>query len=235
MLKNELLEIIENGEFYIFIQPVMDNENKKVYFKEALCRIKNYSDKDISEFIIQSEEEKLIHLVDQKIFDIVVDRLKKNKEETLSINISKYTILDRNIIEDFISKIDKHNLTQRLFIEITESFFTRDNLSIIENAKLLTGNGIKIFIDDFGVGYSPLSYLKLLPISGIKISSEFICGIMTNKKSLVIVKNLINLAKELDLILISEFVDSEELVNFLSDIGIKYMQGNYFDNSLIQV
>jgi EAL domain-containing protein (putative c-di-GMP-specific phosphodiesterase class I) len=235
MLKSELTDIIFNGEFYIFIQPIVDNKYKKVYFKEALCRIKGYSNIDISKFIIRAEEAKLIHLIDQKIFDIVVKRLNENKEEIISVNISKYTILKKEIIEYFIKKIEDYNLSQRLFIEITESFFTRNTYSILHNTKLLADKGIKIFIDDFGLGYSPIFYLKLLPIHGVKISSEFIYDIISNKKSQIIVKNLVSLAKDLDIKLVSEFVDNEDLLNFLSNIGIRYMQGNYLEGSLVQI
>ena len=117
-------------------------------------------------------------------------------------------------------------LKKRIF-EITESLFLNDEKRIFDILKKLNNLGIGIAIDDFGKGYSSMSYLKKFPMQSLKIDKLFIKDIATDSGSRAIVQAIISMGKALDKVVIAEGIENVEQLNILKESGCHRAQGFY--------
>lgn len=115
-----------------------------------------------------------------------------------------------------------------LELELTEGILMKDTDGAIDILHALAGMGIATAIDDFGTGFSSFSYLRDLPVNKIKIDRSFVSRVTTNEKDAAACKGVITLAREMDLKVIAEGVETEEQVRFLSDNGCEAFQGYFF-------
>lgn len=183
-------------------------------------------------FIPLAEEIDVIKDIDKiilrKAFSEAEDFL-KSKKIKLALNLSIKQFLDKEYIE-FLRQYD--NLYEFLEIEITENAALNNLKNSIEIIKEYKNLGVKIAIDDFGVGYSSLSHVKDLPIDKIKIDKSFIDNIVSSKGDKTLVQAVILIAQTFNLEVIAEGVEFEEQWNTLKDLGVELFQGFYFDQPM---
>jgi diguanylate cyclase (GGDEF)-like protein len=223
---------IENGCVFPVYQPIV-NKKQEIVKYEVLMRIaenNNGKEQLISPYLFLDEAVKnkqyfkLASIIIEKSFQTI-----KNKNYKFSINLSYKDIYNRSLL-DMIKKLikDDPDIGTRLIIEILESE-NIDDIEVIndfiEEFKLL---GVKIAIDDFGVGYSNYSRILSLNPDYIKIDGSLIKHIDTDKKSYAVVKAIINSAKELGIKIIAEFVHSKEVYEIVDELGVDEFQGFYF-------
>jgi len=115
-----------------------------------------------------------------------------------------------------------------LQIEVTENLLMSDAMEVINTCNSLQQFGINIAIDDFGMGYSSLAYLKKLPVSSLKIDASFVKGLPDNRDDVEIVKTIVLLAHSLGKRTIAEGVETREQLAFLAGLGVDEAQGYYF-------
>ncbi len=115
-----------------------------------------------------------------------------------------------------------------LELELTEGILMKDSDGAIDILNALAGMGIATSIDDFGTGFSSLSYLKDLPVHSIKIDRSFVDKIVTNKKDAAVCAGAIAMAQEMDLKIVAEGVETKAQLDCLKDYGCKAFQGYYF-------
>src|SRR5699024_7575404 len=143
------------------------------------------------------------------------------------VNISSFQFYEPNLVSNIRHILESVKLDpQYLGLEITESVMMNTNISediINELSKL----GVQISLDDFGTGYSSLSYLHRLPVHGLKIDRSFIMNITENKNNKAIVSSIIALAKQLQLKIIAEGVETKEQLKFLKQLNCHMIQGYY--------
>ena len=135
---------------------------------------------------------------------------------------------------DFISKIVKENglSTSEYMLEITESAYTSDSKHIIEVVENLRKLGHKIEMDDFGSGYSSLNMLTSMPIDVLKMDKAFIRNIKPGNKEMKLVELVLNIAKNLNVPVVAEGVETEEELNMLKAAGCDIIQGYYFSKPI---
>lgn len=154
---------------------------------------------------------------------------KVSYDSMISVNISPKQFNNSDFIFQVKSALDNSGLAPEcLDLEITENILLEDtekNQTTLEQLKNL---GVKITIDDFGIGFSSLSYLKHFPVDRLKIDKSFIDNIIDDKKDYAICNTIINLAKNLHLEVVAEGVDSAEKVNKLYSIGCHIFQGYHY-------
>jgi EAL domain-containing protein (putative c-di-GMP-specific phosphodiesterase class I) len=124
----------------------------------------------------------------------------------------------------------KHNISNRLAIEIVESHELISNKEVKINLILLKSLGYKIFIDDFGTGYTDFIYLTEIKTNYIKIDGKIIKRILEDKLIYSLVKTIISFAKDADIKIVAEHVDSKEIYDEIKNLGIEYSQGYYFSS-----
>lgn len=151
----------------------------------------------------------------------------------MSVNISRYDLLDGDL-PDFIGKILSFHAfpAGRLTIEITESSLSSDPDRAARCVRNLRNRGIRISIDDYGVGYSSMSQLLDLSIDEIKIDKSFIVGLCSDSRAQAIVRSAVELARALGLSLVTEGIESEEVLQSLQLIGADIGQGFYIARPL---
>lgn len=236
----EILDGLKNKEFVVYYQPKYNLLSKKFISSEALIRWNSPKHGFIapSKFIPQAEAAGLIHDLDMYVFRQVCNDLNETKKRgrriiPVSINFSLYEFYSPNFIEDIVGIIDEAKLSHNLIeIEITETTSESNPFLAISIMRKLKEQGMRVLMDDFGVGYSNFSNLKKMPIDSLKIDKSFIDEIVADNKTREIVKFLINLGKTNGLEVIAEGVDNAEQVEILRKAKLDTIQGYFYSKPL---
>lgn len=234
-LENDLRNAVRNDELMLYYQPQVNTETKQVIGYEALIRWR-HPEKGIlypGAFIFIAEETGLIIDIGKWVIRKACRQLKElgvneNNNKSISVNVSAKQFEDSNLVS-VIKAAVRGNLIppSSLHVEITESLLLKDRKMALQKLKDIKEIGVEIELDDFGTGYSSLLYLKDFPISKIKIDRNFIRDINSIDDE-VIVKNIIDLSKQLGLKTIAEGVETEEQYNMLKKMGCDEIQGFLF-------
>jgi EAL domain-containing protein (putative c-di-GMP-specific phosphodiesterase class I) len=120
-----------------------------------------------------------------------------------------------------------NNFFSNFGIEITERIIFQNVEEIKELVSFLKKQGIKVILDDFGIGYSSLSYLKDIPFDILKIDKIFVREMLKSKKETALVKSIIDIGHSFDMKVLAEGVETKEQLNYLDIMGCDYVQGFY--------
>ncbi|MFP4098248.1 MAG: EAL domain-containing protein [Alphaproteobacteria bacterium] len=226
---SEFKNIIQNLDFSMHFQPIVDLHKKNCSHYEMLCRFKKGN---TFEWIIFGEE---IGMAAE--FDFAVCRRAMNyidtkrwkTKESFSINISGQSIADEAFLIKLNKLIDLHqNIKHRIILEITESTQIKDLSHVGQVVKDLRDKGVRIALDDFGAGSASFQYLNSMYVDYVKIDGKYIKNILNETRDMVMVKNLTQMCKDLEIKVVGEFVESKEIADFLLELGVDYGQGYYF-------
>ena len=226
---------LENNQFKLYLQPICPTDNISSEWKhyEVLIRMLNDNDSVITPnwFLPTAERYNLINRIDRWVFEASIRTIAENQYlynsiNTLSINISGASLCDPSFLKYVNSIFKKYNVpTELICFEITETIavsnLTEANNFIMELHK----HGCRFSLDDFGTGFSSFENLKHLQVDYVKIDGIFIRDINTNKIDLEMVRSLNAISKLMDIKTIAEYVENEEILETLKDIGIDYVQG----------
>ena len=238
-LESKLRTAIENNQLALFLQPIVDLQTGKIVKCEALARWKtedgSYIPPDV--FIPIAERTELIFPFGEWLVEEACNAIDKlteaNLDIRLAINISGRQVTDLVLLHQIQSSLKRRAIDPRhLSIELTESVFidSLDTVSVLLNE--LRSMGITISIDDFGTGFSSLVYLKKLPIDELKIDRSFVSDLEENTDDQAIIQAILGLAKNLNISIIAEGVETQEQQTFLVDNACTYAQGYYFDKPM---
>ena len=239
-IEQDLRLALENDELVPYFQIKMDGANEKIIGMEALVRW-NHPTLGLvmpDTFIPIAESTGLIVQMDSLMIQNSIQQVKKFQEEGLNVGVLSINLSMRQLEKEGCSERLKNILLQYnydpkdLEIEITETQIMQDPDMAIKTLQKIRNLGVNISVDDFGTGYSSLSHLKRLPINKLKIDRSFINELPHDKDDAAIVKAIISLAKNLDLDIIAEGVESKEQLDFLLDQGCSNIQGYYYSKPL---
>ena len=239
-IEDSQVEALRENEFKVYLQPKVDLCKNTICGAEALVR---WISKELGfmapdEFIPIVEANGFIKEIDFYVFEQVCKDIrhrldKQEKVITVSINQSRITILDDHYIERVQSTIEQYQIPVKyLDFEVTESLFIGDYKTIIQILTKVHQLGISISMDDFGSGYSSLNLLKNMSIDNLKIDKEFLAESEKSVQSRIIIKSLIEMARELDIRVVCEGVEQKEQVEFLRMIQCDEAQGYYYDRPI---
>ncbi len=235
-LNNLLEDAIDNKDFTLNYQTKILADNSKIIGAEALARWESPVLGKVSPavFVPKIEEiEKAVQfgeVIIEKVFQEYQSLCEKyNTKLKVSINISPSHLLNESFITYLKEKMNEYEIDgNSIIIEITEEVII---LGIVEVNNILSeirNLGISVSIDDFGTGYSSFSYLENLEVDEIKIDKSFIDKIDVNDRSLIVIENIINLAKQLNLSVVAEGVETKEQYDKLLKLNCDIIQGYYF-------
>ncbi|MCR4823501.1 MAG: EAL domain-containing protein [Treponema sp.] len=239
MLMNELPQALKDGQLKMYLQPQVNKEGI-MSGAEALVRW-HHPEKGIippADFIQIIEKINIISDVDRYIWEEACKKLAEWKisgRENLkiSVNISAKDFFTMDLYETFTGLVEKYNISPaNLNLEITETAVIMDLDNQSQLLDSLRSAGFIIEMDDFGSGYSSLNMLKDISVDVLKIDMAFLQKSKDDKKSQIILEKIIMLAKELGMKVITEGVESENQVAFLSKAGADLFQGFYFSRPL---
>ncbi len=233
---------IRNKEFWVYYQPKVTTQDKRICGAEALVRWKA-GDKLLppAEFVPILEKEGSICKMDFYVLDRVCALLDRCRQEGLpyiqiSVNFSRKHAENPNLVKDIVDTIDKYRVPHEYIeIELTESEDFRDYIVMSKLVEDLKAVNISTSIDDFGTGYSSLNMLKMTSIDLLKIDKAFVPyeeETEERKKDIIMFENIARLARELGIKIIAEGVETEQQYEYLAEAGCDMIQGHYFDKAL---
>ncbi len=235
-IKSKLEQAIERDELSIVLQPQVTHDGTISSF-EALVRwySKELGPVSPSEFIPIAEDSYAIceigDIVLRKTLSVISNFVKSGLKTSIAINISARQIVVPDFINSLLSRVNQYGIPPHmLMLELTETALVVDIELVKETMLELARFGFRFSIDDFGTGYSSLAYLKVLPISELKIDKYFVddIGKDFDGKAAQIVDAIIEMAKALNVTCIAEGVESEEQLKYLIGKGCEKFQGYYF-------
>jgi len=235
-LENSLRKALDNGEFIMHYQPVIDLHKNDIAGVEALIRWQ-HPDKGLikpADFIPVAEDSGFIIQLGEWIIRTVCHQVSNWKnagiENTrVSINIAPRQFRDQNLVVLFKELFQEHNIDGTSFtIELTESTLIENVGEVEAILTELYEMGMTIALDDFGTGFSSLAYLKNFPIDIVKIDRSFVAGIPESQEDSAIVEAVSGLARGLKVHLLAEGVENNRQLAVLQGLGCTYGQGFYW-------
>ena len=230
----DLHQAFIKDEFEIYYQPILNLQTNKVRKAEALIRW-NHPTKGLifpDNFLDTIEEENLMDELGYWVANRVLsDRLKWQKLTTkhieLSINLTSSQFKSSShLLQKWLDHVETLELPPNAFaFEITEHLLIQNSEKVRSMFNTMRSKGFRIAIDDFGVGYSSLSYLQELNIDTLKIDRSFINKVTIDKRSYGLCKGIVTIAQELGLTVVAEGIETEEQHLIASEIGCHYGQG----------
>ena len=232
-------DALKNDEFRIYIQPKVNIDTGEIVGAESLARwfcngVVLYP----TEFVPILEQEGMVASLDlyvlKKSCNFIKDWISRGIEPVqISVNFSRRDLGYKHLAKEVIEIIDESGIDRKLIqIEVTETASEDERLLMTAFLKKLRENGIETAIDDFGTGYSSLSNLRDFPVSMIKIDRSFINNDVANVNDEIVLKNIINMAKELGIEVLTEGVEREDQVELLKSVGCRFAQGFLYDNPM---
>ena len=218
-LQHDLLYAAEKNELKVYLQPLVTMSDDKLVAAEALLRWEHPTLGFLSpvEFIPIAIETGLISEITWWLIEEICTYIHGLKEQNswnlnyVSINVNAKQLLLNNFVDEFIVIISKYNLSSSdILIEITERSII-DNFEYTQDViNALRKEGIRCAIDDFGIGYSSLSYLKKLSFDTLKIDMEFIKDIKSKPNDIKLVKTILEIGKQFNYNIVVEGIEDEE-------------------------
>ncbi len=235
-MENKLKEAVFNKSFELNYQPQYYAGNQRLRGLEVLIRWQDTPGHYIppSFFIPLAEKTGSILAIGRWVVEQSISQYAKWQAEygadfILSINISAVQFSKDNCVEGLMEILNRYQVDPRVVeLEITESILIDNFKPILEKLRLLKEYGVKISLDDFGTGFSSLSYLKELPIDTLKIDKSFIDTVLSDSATRIITESIINMVKALGFESIAEGVEQEQQYQYLHAIGCDVIQGYLF-------
>ncbi len=227
---NEIKDAIEKKQMVCFYQKIVDTQTQEISHYEALLRIIDKNGNIIlpEKILPVIKGTFILRNITKHVLKICYKKLQEEKNIKININLNPKDVIDNSIIEMLKGFATENNISNRLGLEIVESEDLINSKNAKENLLILKNLGYKIFIDDFGSGYSNFIYLTEIKTDYIKIDGSIISKILDDKISFLLVKSIVEFAKEADIKVIAEYVSTKEIFEIVKTLGIEYAQGYYF-------
>lgn len=239
-LEKSMLSSLKNEDFLVFLQPKINLSEQNIAGAEALVRW-NHPVKGFilpSDFIPLFEKNRFIINLDFYVFEKVCALIRKwinnnTKVVPVAVNFSRVHLLTSDFIKNLLKIVRYYGISTNLLeIEITESAFIDTQTDIQNITRELKQNGFVVSMDDFGSGYSSLNALKDIPIDVLKLDKDFFQNDIITRKEEIIIEGFVEMAKKMNLRVVSEGIETEMQANFLREIECDYAQGYYFAKPL---
>lgn len=235
-LEAGLQTALKNNEFHLNFQSIVDGK-QRIVAAEVLLRWTHPVLGEISpvEFIPIAEKNNLIIKIGYWVLQNACAQLKEWENDRalsrvrLSVNISAKQFLYVNFIPELRELISHYKINpDHLKLELTETAVIDNIDDVIEKFKILRKLGVRIALDDFGIGHSSLVYLKKLPVTQIKIDQSFVHDVLTDSNDAAIILMILAIGKTINCNIVAEGVETIQQFEVLKQFGCQYFQGFYF-------
>jgi diguanylate cyclase (GGDEF)-like protein/PAS domain S-box-containing protein len=240
--ENDLRRAVEQEEFVVHYQPIVSLQTGEIFAVEALVRWEHPERGLLNpdEFVSLAEDSDLVVPMGEQVLRAACFRAKEWQEAhprtpplVMSVNLSARQLSRPDLAETVEGILKETELEGScLTLDVTETVYVRTLAGNTATLDRLRDLEARIFIDDFGVGYSSLAYLKRLPADALKIDRSFVKGLGEDVEDTAIVHMIIELAHTLGLEVIAEEVETNEQVALLKEMGCNMAQGYHFTKPL---
>jgi EAL domain-containing protein (putative c-di-GMP-specific phosphodiesterase class I) len=218
---------LEEERFVLYCQPIVEFATRTVCQHEVLLRLEEGEHHVVPGYFLPAAERfGLMPEIDRMVVQDSIAILAGGGAEVLGINLSGSSLGDPQLLEVIETDLSESGVDpSRVVFEVTESAAVKDMGAAIWFAERLSKMGCQLSLDDFGVGFGSLYYLKHLPFDFVKIDGEFVRELRTSERDRALVAGVVSMAKALDLTTVAEFVGDEETVVVLKELGVDCGQG----------
>ena len=231
-LDHAMRQALAQGRFRLHYQPQIDLQSGRVVGAEALIRWRDAELGDVSpgEFIPVAEESGFIVAIDRWVLREAVQQAARWRaaglDLVMSVNVSALQFRQPGFVASVADALREAGVAAGgIELELTESILIQDAQDAMLRLQALAALGVRLAIDDFGVGYSSLAYLKRIPIDRLKIDRSFISGLPREASDAAIVQAIVSMGRSLRLEIVAEGVENEAQRQFLADAGCDMYQG----------
>jgi diguanylate cyclase (GGDEF)-like protein/PAS domain S-box-containing protein len=232
-LENDMRRAIDRQEFEVYYQPIYGMGNDRLVGFEALVRW-NHPKMGLllpADFLKIAEETGLIIPIGTAVLRAACKQMQLWEQQnaifprlSVGVNFSARQVLNDHLVETVEAILAETDFDPHcLWIEVTESIFNINDGKVRQNLNALRTMGIRVEIDDFGTGFTSLSYLKNLPIDGLKIDQSFLADFQESDQQ--ILKAIVDLGHNLGLVEVAEGIETEKQHAFLKSLSCDYAQG----------
>jgi diguanylate cyclase (GGDEF)-like protein/PAS domain S-box-containing protein len=240
-IEEGLRRALERQEFVVHYQPKIDLKTGRISGAEALLRWTHPVRGPVSpaQFIPVAEDCGLILPIGTWVLRQACQQAQAWVDAglpmgTMAVNISAMQLREENFVETVFAILKETGLDPRLLeVELTESVLMKHAEYTASILKALRGRGVQVAVDDFGMGYSSLSYLRKFPIDALKIDQSFVSQITTIPDETIIVNAVISLGRSLKLRVVAEGVETQKQLAFLQGHQCDEAQGYYFSRPVL--
>ena len=233
---NSIDNAVSNGWIVPFYQPVVWSDTKELCGCEALARWMDpvYGQLYPNEFIPVLEEYRLIHKLDKAIFESVCKDLRAAMDAgrpvfPVSLNFSRLDFELMDAVRELEDLVKKYQIPKEMIhVEVTESALTDNFVKLNEAINRIKELGYSLWLDDFGSGYSSLNVLKDYQFDVVKIDMRFLSNLENNEKSKTLIDCIIKMANRINMLTLTEGVETEAQASFLNKVGCDRLQGYLF-------
>ena len=236
MMLRDMEPALAERQFMVYAQPVYSLKAGRAVSAEALMRWAHPMAGLIApnSFIPLFERNGFVVRLDRFAWEAACKLLHRRKARGLpvvpmSVNVSRLNFYDAGFYDTVLSLLERYDLDASLLkLEITETAYTDNPAQLINAVKKLRLRGFKILMDDFGSGYSSLNMLKDVPVDVLKVDMNFVRDLENSERAAVILRRVVEMARDLGMDIIVEGVETGPQVEFLSSIGCDKIQGYWF-------
>lgn len=228
----DLRSALDNKDLNVYLQPKVDLATGVVIGMEALARWNHEGRGEVSpeDFVHVAEESGLIKQLTDLVLESSIEQMYRLRQRGhhlgLAVNLSTHDLVDELLADRVLRRLDQYQIDPAMLtLEITESSLLIDAPRSRNTIDRLNRAGIRLAVDDFGVGYSSLAYLRRLPVSELKIDRSFVTNLLLEDQDEVIVKSIIDLGHNLGLQVVAEGVESTDTLDHLRTMGCDIAQG----------
>ena len=244
ILSRMLIDAIANDGFEVFYQPIYSTEKKAFLSSEALIRMKDKETLGFvspEEFIPLAEKNGYIIRIGEIVFEKVCAAMRKMRDmglrvDYIEVNLSALQSIDETVPASFGEIMKRYNISpSSVNLEITETTAVESASMLERNMNRFRKMGCSFSMDDFGTGYSNLSKMAEVNYDLVKFDKSLIWpsfGEDKKEKSRMILTNTVNMVSSLGAHIVAEGVETEEMVNGLTEMGVHYLQGYYFSRPI---
>lgn len=241
-MMREVDAAIENREFFVMYQPIINVRSKKIVSAEALVRWKKSDGTVVSpgDFVPVFEKNGFVSKLDLYVCEEVCrfqsTRIRQGLSIVpISVNLSRVDFYNRNLNNDICTLLGQYSLSpEYLKLEITESAYMDRPQELMETISSFQNSGFKVLMDDFGSGFSSLNMLKDVSADILKIDMRFMDDLETSDKAGTILYSIIQMAKSIHMEVIAEGVETESQYELLFSMDCDNIQGYYFYKPLLE-
>ncbi len=242
LVEKVIQEALDKRKFQVWYQPILDSSTGRIVSAEALVRLTDEKLGYISpeEFVPIAEQTGMIVDIGAFVFDEVCNFYKTNNLldlgiDYIEINLSVVQCMNSRLVDAFDKVLKKHGLeAKHINLEITESAASDSRHTLMETVNALKERGFTFSLDDYGTGYSNISYMYDMPFSIIKLDKTILWSAlhpqngMGDENAMIFLENTIKMMKDMKYKLIAEGIETQEQRNLLQKLKCDFFQGFYF-------
>lgn len=230
-IADEVVAALNDDRLLLAYQPIIHAKDRTVFKYESLLRMrrKDGSIATAGHFVPAAEQLGIVSLIDRRALEICIATLRANPDVKLGVNVSGTAAGNPAWLASFVDYVRANrDVAARLNVELTETaalHHFEENAQFVSQLRELD---CTVAIDDFGAGYTSFRNLQMLHIDMVKIDGAYVKGLTGSPENQVFVRTLVGLAKNFNLKVVAEWVESEEDAQLLEAMGVDYFQGFFF-------